>query len=69
MLCFQCRRDNKPLGPYLKIYRKDKCKQCGSKAVTTRMGDNNDRLTSFCEICQTNEIKSDRYYVYFVFIL
>lgn len=54
---YKCRRDGKPLYPYYKIYSKRKCGQCEGKVTICRVGDDNDRVTYFCETCQTNELK------------
>ena len=63
ILVLQCRRDGKPLYPYYKIYGKRRCKQCDSKVTITRMGDDSERVTYYCEVCQTNDLKNKTRYV------
>ena len=53
----KCRRDGKPLYPYYKIYSKRKCKQCEGKVTITRLGDDSERVTYYCDNCQTNDLK------------
>ena len=57
MVFYKCRRDNKSLQPFLKIYRKETCKQCGTKTVTTKLGEDSARLTTYCQTCQNNTLK------------
>ncbi|XP_060596458.1 endonuclease 8-like 3 [Ruditapes philippinarum] len=55
---YQCRRDGKPLHVHYKIYGKKRCKQCEGKVTICRLGNDNDRVTYFCEGCQTNDLKN-----------
>ncbi|XP_067663639.1 endonuclease 8-like 3 [Haliotis asinina] len=57
MVFYKCRRDGKPLRPYEKVYHVGKCKQCGGKITTTRMGEDSPRVTYFCDHCQNNDLK------------
>ncbi|KAK7097008.1 hypothetical protein V1264_004049 [Littorina saxatilis] len=54
---FQCRKNGTNLRQYMKVYHKGKCGECESKIVTTRMGEDNQRVTYFCPACQTDDIK------------
>ncbi|XP_053400212.1 endonuclease 8-like 3 [Mercenaria mercenaria] len=55
---YQCRRDGKPLHVHYKIYSKRKCKQCDGKVTICRLGDDSDRVTYFCQACQTNDLRN-----------
>ncbi|XP_048244019.1 endonuclease 8-like 3 [Haliotis rufescens] len=56
MVFYKCRRDGKPLRPYEKVYHVGKCRQCGGRITTTRMGEDNPRVTYFCDNCQNNDL-------------
>ncbi|KAH3881006.1 hypothetical protein DPMN_004929 [Dreissena polymorpha] len=57
---YRCRRDGKPLAPYYKIYGKRKCAQCEGRVIICRLGDDSDRVTYYCEPCQTNDLSKQR---------
>ncbi|XP_074651180.1 endonuclease 8-like 3 [Tubulanus polymorphus] len=58
MLFYKCRKTGQALNKYYKVYNQKICKQCQSKIVITRMGDDNDRMTYFCPQCQNNDLKA-----------
>ncbi|KAJ8297911.1 hypothetical protein KUTeg_024442, partial [Tegillarca granosa] len=55
-----CRKTGKPLNKYMKIYKKGKCTQCQGKVTICRLGDDNERVTYFCNQCQNNDLKSNQ---------
>lgn len=57
MIFYKCRSNGTNLNKFMKIYQKNNCSQCSGKVVICRMGDDNDRITYFCEHCQVNNLK------------
>ncbi|KAK3597104.1 hypothetical protein CHS0354_021211 [Potamilus streckersoni] len=60
MIFYKCRKEGKMLQPYMKIYKKRKCGQCEGKVIICRLGDDNKRVTYYCEACQTNDLKKSQ---------
>lgn len=58
LIFYKCRKTGTNLNQYMKIYNKRKCGQCEGKVTITRIGDDSERVTYYCQICQTNTLKS-----------
>ncbi|XP_062582985.1 endonuclease 8-like 3 [Saccostrea cucullata] len=58
LIFYKCRKTGTNLNQYMKIYNKRKCSQCEGKVTITRTGEDSERMTHYCPICQTNTLKS-----------
>ncbi|KAG7156089.1 endonuclease 8-like 3-like [Homarus americanus] len=53
----ECRKEGKNLHKFMNVYKKGKCVECGGQLIKCKIGEY-DRLTFFCQACQTNTLKS-----------
>ncbi|XP_071512782.1 endonuclease 8-like 3 isoform X1 [Panulirus ornatus] len=56
---YKCRKEGKNLHKFMKVYKKEKCLECGGKIITCKPGEY-ERLTFYCSACQTNTLKSPK---------
>ncbi|XP_036425178.1 endonuclease 8-like 3 isoform X1 [Colossoma macropomum] len=54
ILFYQCRKRGSSLNQHYKVYRRSNCGQCSGTITLCRLGDNN-RMTYFCQRCQTED--------------
>nr|CAD7256090.1 unnamed protein product [Timema shepardi] len=52
---YKCRKQNKALSQYMKIYKKQRCGECGGRVTVCKPGELK-RVTYFCASCQTNSV-------------
>ncbi|XP_042204487.1 endonuclease 8-like 3 isoform X2 [Homarus americanus] len=57
MIFYKCRKEGKNLHKFMNVYKKGKCVECGGQLIKCKIGEY-DRLTFFCQACQTNTLKS-----------
>nr|CAD7587254.1 unnamed protein product [Timema genevievae] len=54
---YKCRKENKALSRYMKIYKKERCGECGGRVTVCKPGELK-RITYFCASCQTNSVSN-----------
>nr|CAD7400211.1 unnamed protein product [Timema poppensis] len=52
---YKCRKQNKALSQYMKIYKNQRCGECGGRVTVCKPGELK-RITYFCASCQTNSV-------------